>query len=515
MADYCKILIVDDEFIMRQGMKHMLDWEKEGFQIVGEASNGKEGLEMVETLHPHIVLCDIVMPVMDGVDFLKAAQKLFPEVQIIILSSYDKFEYVKNTLQSGAVDYVLKPTLTPRELLDILKKAARKIPGLSLKQENGIRPEKSLERYLSGEEEILAGPGIVECFPYTFYRVFGMQLTPRGGVERELSSVLYEKAIAKMKECTCCKWLSTVLREEILCFVLNFRACDREETVRYMEQLVQELSYLWNGVLGILSDEFSTRSLLKPTFDQVVLPEVDQGFYYQGIHLLVGKEEPKVPSPRFDFNRFSVDLSERRLLEALELISKYAGEALAVHLDEFKLKNQLKNMLFNLLDAMNLEREKKAQIQYEIFKTIDGTLYEDEFRSCMGNVDSRIRQIVESSPEGNDPRIGKILQYIADNYSQDLELTKIADVFGFNYFYLSTYFKQYIEEGFSGYLNRIRIEQACHLLREKNYSIAEVSSRVGYSDPSYFCRVFKKMTGDTPSSWRRRCRQRREELDEE
>ncbi len=94
MAEYCKVVIIDDEFIMRQGMKHMLDWEKEGFQIVGEASNGQEGLEVIEKTKPNIVLTDIVMPVLDGIEFSEILNKRFPEMQLVILSSYDKFEYV-------------------------------------------------------------------------------------------------------------------------------------------------------------------------------------------------------------------------------------------------------------------------------------------------------------------------------------------------------------------------------------------------------------------------------------
>lgn len=93
MAEYCKVVIIDDEFIMRQGMKHMLEWEKEGFQIVGEASNGQEGLEVIEKTKPNIVLTDIVMPVLDGIEFSEILNKRFPEMQLVILSSYDKFEF--------------------------------------------------------------------------------------------------------------------------------------------------------------------------------------------------------------------------------------------------------------------------------------------------------------------------------------------------------------------------------------------------------------------------------------
>ena len=109
MDKYCKVLIVEDEFIMRQGMKHMMDWEKEGFQIVGEASNGQEGLLLTEKLKPHIILADIVMPVMDGIEFSEIIGKRFPDIQFIVLSSYDKFDYVKSTLLNGAVDYILNP----------------------------------------------------------------------------------------------------------------------------------------------------------------------------------------------------------------------------------------------------------------------------------------------------------------------------------------------------------------------------------------------------------------------
>ena len=90
-----KVLIVDDEYIMRQGLKYMIDWEQEGFTICGEATNGNEALRMIEELQPHIVISDIVMPVLDGVDFSELVHKMYPQIQIIILSGYDKFDYVK------------------------------------------------------------------------------------------------------------------------------------------------------------------------------------------------------------------------------------------------------------------------------------------------------------------------------------------------------------------------------------------------------------------------------------
>ena len=138
MSRYCRVLVIDDEFITRQGIKHMLLWEQEGFQIVGEASNGQEGLEMIEKYQPEIVLADIVMPVLNGIDFSLILQEKYPDIKLIILSSYDNFEYVRTTLLNGAVDYVLKPTLNPEILLRALKKAARGIPGFQLDRKEKI-----------------------------------------------------------------------------------------------------------------------------------------------------------------------------------------------------------------------------------------------------------------------------------------------------------------------------------------------------------------------------------------
>lgn len=509
MNDYCKILIIDDEYIMRQGIKHMLDWERQGFQIVGEAANGKEGLELLASLHPHIVLCDIVMPQMDGVDFSKVVQKIYPEIQIIILSSYDNFNYVKGALQNGAVDYVLKPTLNPQELLGVLKTTAMRIPGMILMKEEGVSLEKSLEDYLMGNSEEFAGPEIVERFPYTFYRVFGMCIRQRNLKGQDISSILYEKAMDYMKDCKYA-YIAVLLREEMLCVVLNFRAGDRDDIVQFMDRLTGQMTVFHSRIYGVLSHEFSTRSMIKEIYDGIILPEADKAFYYQGKNLrIIEEKKTAVQMPKFDFNWFSKYLDEKRYREALDLLYGYACEGMKACMEEFRFKNQIKNMIFSLIDAMDMSRNRKEEMRYRYFKQIDSTVYVEEFSNVLDEIRKELnRELVEGTPE-DDYRIRQILQYIAQNYTQDLDLAEIAKVFNFNYYYLSAYFNQHMEAGFSEYVNSIRIKQSCRLLREKDLSISQVSNEVGYSDPSYFCRVFKKVTGDTPSTWRRSHRQER------
>ncbi len=115
-----KILVVDDEFLVRIGIKALIDWESYGYQIVGEAADGKEALEKISQLEPDVVLTDLKMDGMDGFDLIATCKKTFPAVKFIVLSVFDDAENVKRAMKLGAVDYVFKLKLNPEELLAIL-----------------------------------------------------------------------------------------------------------------------------------------------------------------------------------------------------------------------------------------------------------------------------------------------------------------------------------------------------------------------------------------------------------
>lgn len=512
MEKLCRLMIIDDEFIMRQGLKNMVDWEAEGFQIVGESSNGKEGLELIEKTKPHIILCDIVMPVMDGMDFANIVHKLYPKIQIIILSSYDNFEYVKSTLLSGAVDYVLKPALNPQSLLATLHKYASRVPGLQMKKSQSSSIHNYMERYLLGFDSEENKGKWKEALPHTFYRILASNIKKVNEKGQDLTPALYQTAVSYVDSLSCCTCVPLFIREELLCIILNYNAGGRAELEEGCHGFSEKLMFLYPGIFCVLSEEVTRMQELKDAYYTQVLPEVDKAFYFRDIHLRFLKEgpSPRVPNRRFDFNRFTSLLNSKHFGTALSFLEEYIERAVEDRMDEDRIKNQVKNMLYNLLDSMGFSHEEMSQRRYEYFKKLDQARYQNEFEQTFQEIKEELLLHMKEDKTSDEIRIRKIITYIEENYKDELDLKEIAEVFNFNYYYLSSYFNQHMPEGFSEYLNRIRIGEAVKLLTRNELSISQISSAVGYSDHSYFCRVFKKITGNTPSAWRRENKLRKE-----
>lgn len=123
-----QVVIVDDEPIIRFGLKSSIKWEEEGLHLIGDFSNGKQALDAIQKHHQvDILITDIKMPVMDGIHLMKQALALFPKLKVILVSSYNDFEYIREGLQYGAIDYVLKASLEPDAFLQIIKKCTKKL----------------------------------------------------------------------------------------------------------------------------------------------------------------------------------------------------------------------------------------------------------------------------------------------------------------------------------------------------------------------------------------------------
>lgn len=140
-----RVMIVDDEAILRTGILHLCNWSEYGIEIVAQAANGQEALQLIEAADPHVVITDIVMPVMDGVELTKTMRAQYPDIKIVVLSSYSEYNYVREVFKYGVTDYLLKPRVSATELVSLIQslcsnmnlnspggRPARKDPALML-----------------------------------------------------------------------------------------------------------------------------------------------------------------------------------------------------------------------------------------------------------------------------------------------------------------------------------------------------------------------------------------------
>lgn len=502
--NYCKVLIIDDEMITRQGIKHMIVWEQEGFQIIGEASNGQEGLELVEKEKPNIVLVDIMMPVMNGIDFSFILHEKYPEVQVIMLSSYDNFEYVKATLLNGVVDYVLKPTLNPEILLSALNKAVRNIPGMHLNKQEEVSVHRHLERYLTGYQDTLDVSMFNDKFPYMQYCIMAIDLKIACDNNKRLMERIGDWVSSAWMTTQEYRYFSVFIEDEILCYIFNYLKKDEGHVKSQIQEVADKVTKVVENAFFVISEPFSDFSALKEHYQQEVLPCLKQKFYFPDRNLIMASEfcsDTKIE--RFEYDQFTELLGSKRYEKAMTLLREYTLYLCECKYDEYLAKNLIKNLLYNFLMSAQNCGISSEMLKGEYFKKIDAAANADAFIQCCDDIFEEFENVAGTASADDDRRIREIKNYIWEHSGDRLDLTEVADVFGFNYHYISSYFNQHISEGFSGYLNKIRIEKACALLKDKKVPISDISGEVGYSDHGYFCRVFKKYTGKTPSQYRR------------
>ncbi|ETP70313.1 hypothetical protein G159_01945 [Planococcus glaciei CHR43] len=502
MGEACKVLIVDDEMLIRQGIINYIEWEQEGFQIVGEASNGKEAMQMIAEFSPHIVITDIVMPIMDGIDLVREAKLAFPDIEIIVLSSFENFDYVRSTFQNGVADYILKPKLNGPELLRILNKAASRIPDLH-HAASLVEPKRSTEEVL---EQLILGYGPsadLDSLSAAFTANRFMLASVHGeNLERSQLKAAFERAMPGEASVFV---LDSGESDVLLLFNFNPDQLER------IKQAVETLASENRDAVWMLGKPFDGIGDLKSLHDENLLIMKKYLFYLpeQTFFTFDGLPEEKAKQATFDLNHF-IEMFKDRLFNAAFTYLENHVDYLAGRYsnDSFEFKSFLGNVVFNiivLLDTMKYDIQELEQKKYSYFTKINEAAHVNEALDELNGFLGEVREILLSEDKGSEQakNLNLILAYIEQHFTEPLRLSEIAGHFHFNASYLSSYFSTHHKEGFSEYLNRVRIKKSMELLENSTVSISNISGMVGYSEHSYYCKVFKRITGMSPGSYRK------------
>ncbi|MDT8862255.1 response regulator transcription factor [Alkalihalobacillus sp. MEB130] len=507
VGEPCRVMIVDDETLIRQGIKHYFNWEEEGFQIVGEAANGQEALELISEVKPHILITDIVMPIMDGEELTKIVKEKYPHIEVIVLSSFGEFDYVRSSFQHGVVDYILKPKLDAQILLEVLRTAVKRIPDFQVLKQNGTTPaslEQLVDKLISGFEITENIEEIRTLFPYDSFILLAADIANVPTVQEEVKELI-QWAFQDQMDDTICSFLK--VEKERLLFLLNVEA----NIYSHVVETLKDCSKRQAKVGFLLTDPFSHFHEVGDVYRESLSKLNQYRFYYPDtpVTLQSDLEMEQDSPPHFNLEWVTEELKRERFDSAFHYLYEH-GQTLTTYftIDVQEFKSLFNNMIFTLTilvrnigyDVKELEKQK-----YKSMRLIDEAQTAKKVLSDLeGFIEEAKRCIVEQQPSIENQNMKKLLSYIAENYMKPLTLTEVAKYFHFNPSYLSSYFTNHNKEGFSEYVNKIRIDAAIKLLRTSSVPISDISAQVGYSDHSYFCKVFKKATGYSPSQYRRK-----------
>lgn len=533
-----KVFLVEDESIVREGLRDNIPWEQYGYRFVGEASDGEMALSMIQKLKPDVLLTDIKMPFMDGLSLSRIVHQEFPDMKIIIISGYDDFEYARQAIQVGVEQYLLKP-ITRANLQKVLSELKVKIE-LEREQRN------YQEKYQAESREH-------EQFVRTnfFIKVFEGRMPVQeiyeeaGKLSLKLNSPCYNLLMLKLQERRVGE-NSGYESEEF--------ARKREELLHYFLRYPEYLTIRWNiNTYCILVKsgteqirEFTQRCLdnieriCKPTEEIFewyaavgepverlsLLAECYEGvshlfayrFLMPEVHIFT-KEVAETYVPREVSGKIG-DIDSAKVDPELirDFLARGNREEIGDFVNNYLLgiKEAVKSRLFQNYLAFHIHFAAMAYVESLGYdkKELLALLGEEQIQEVnlgFEELSAYIRRILEAAMELRDREsdnqsrriLKKALEYIEDNYQQEsLSLNSAANEVGVSANYFSAIFSQAMQLTFVEYVTQKRMEKAKKLLRQTEKHSGDIALEVGYKDPHYFSFVFKKTQGCTPREYR-------------
>lgn len=513
-----KVLIVDDELLARLALRTAIPWKEHGFEVVAEAEDGLTGFQYVQKYRPDIVLTDISMPGMNGVELIQKTKEFCPDIELIILSCHNDFEYVKEGLRSGASDYILKLSMSMDELLKellhlkdkILKRQIRveasegkegreQWPGLLfslITQEEPIRDEALAEAKKSG----LLGEG-----DYVLLAILAVDCEEGEVPNYNQNTMIEHLAAAVMTRYKVGYYIPFELnRGVVLCQIDDIEAV-REKTAS-MKNMMEELLGLIHDYHGVPASAgislAGSLSQIKICYRQAY--EALQQKFYTGpgqVHVYTEIVPRNLNESSEDSLKDLMKIADTNNLEEIRrqanlwLDRTVASEYPAAGM----VRQNIHQLLFKINSNMILTDREEAELEpvEMAYHKIQKQVYLEEMRETLNTF---LKKAESSNENSKDIRreVIQAKQYVAQYYRDNIKLSAVAEHVNMNVDYFSHIFKKETGSSFTDYLNGFRIEKAKQLLRSGQYKVYEVAFAVGFQDENYFIRRFKKQTGYTP-----------------
>lgn len=471
-----KAIVVDDEKWIVEGIKAGVEWNRFGFEVVGSAENGQEALKLIESLHPDVVLTDIKMPLMNGLELIKTGREAFPNTLFVVLSAHAEFAYAQKALNYGTFGYCLKPF----EIEEIHSMLNRLSAALSERKQSSSTESKSApdlyETLCANETEAVK----------RIIRQHGMDVNENNKIR---------PIVIQSKKLPALTGQIKHLRFQMSPRRLGCLVYENEAEVFIQHLLSHSNTSLYSiGVGDALSDltELSSSLEAASLASYGMFTTGKSGVFYAPPHTNPLTEEM--------LKNLSQSLTEKDRVQFNACMNTA--------------RTHFRNGRFNIKDAyliftalMTLFYREGGSSSARVFEGYEQLSYHyGDAEAMIDYLTEHTLSYLEEPPalvsEVSHKTIKKTLEYIHDNFTNEISIQTLSEKFYLSPNYLCHLFKKEVGDNFIEYISRLRIQYACKLLTETDLPIKQIGEKCGIHDYFYFTRIFKRIMNQTPTQYR-------------
>ena len=508
------VFIADDEAMIREGLKHIINWSDLGFTICGEASNGEDTLQAILTLNPDLVLLDIRMPRLEGTEIVRLARERNFTGNFIIISGFSDFKYAQTAIRYGVDFYLTKP-IDEEELFHAVCSVKDSIQKKS-KQVDEINQYKSKAKSTilrdiilnSGDyksinlDEINLTAPVYQLLIYenynqdTFHLIYNfadiLKVTNQGNNSFEHIKI-HQKDIILLK--------GTFALERFQDFLKHYEESPQKGSpldslfITYGRLIyrVEDIHFSYEDALALLNRRFFCEQNQHAIgFEQ--LPKMEDHIY------LINFQETSQYSETL--SNYIQSYNRKMIAETLFTLEKNLYFT-KTELTEIKLfltdvYLQIKQTINHIYSTMDIPFPTNSAVidfidsKYYLYEIIQ--FFSEQFEMIMNAIGN----------SSSDSVLDDIVHYINHNFKDNIKLETIAPLFGYNSSYLGKIFNKKMGESFNSYIDHVRINYSKELLLQNNLKVFEIAEHVGYKNVDYFHKKFKKYVGESPAEFRKK-----------
>ncbi len=499
-----KVLIADDEPVIRAGLTTILDWAAYGFEICGEAVNGRDALEQIARLDPDLIILDIKMPVIDGLELLERLRKQKSRIQAIILTGYPEFAYAQKAIKLGALNYILKP-IDEVELANSVEEARQAILREATRTHatDRIILELCWGNYTPKlGSQALDSPGLL--FPWQNYRVCVV-------VSEVSADPVYEYELIRKALNAYPEKAGYVVRDgkDAILLLRDSHAANPEGVLERISTFIE----IGTGLLPFIAVGGEVDSMEKLEYSYREARDLLRQRFTMGAGIAIygsgEKGKPVAPGGPEGSSTDGKDTLIDALCMAIDLNNK-AGiqEFMACTIDEHQLQTgpaeKIKATFLHLYFAVTAKlkvEERLQEGQIPPYRLVLDEVYSCEsLQELSEYISGRLWELSDELMGASGAGvIQQIVDYVQRNYHNRLTLRDLARHLNYSPAYLGTLFADQTGEQFNDYLSRVRLEKARELL-QSGMKVSQAALMVGYKDVDYFSVKFKEYYGVNPSA---------------